>query len=100
MVAAGHVDPALCPKVALSKQEHGHQRGHASNIKPVNLIEQYLIVDQAHHEHRAHAGQHPVNLSHVGSGKLGVHGGALDFHNAQTANHEHEAQQDPVEIAV
>src|SRR5580658_2360112 len=100
VVPAGHVDPALRPQVPLSEEKHSHQGGHTGDVEPVDLIEQRLIVDQADQKHGANAGQHPVDLFDVGSGELGVHGGAVDFHYAQAADHEHEAQQDPVEIAV
>ena len=45
----------------------------------MHLIEQRLIIDQAHQEHGSDTAYDPVNLPNMRPGKLGVHGGALDL---------------------
>src|ERR1035438_7414470 len=84
MSAGRHFDPAPSPKILLSEQKHRNQRGESGNIHPMNLFEQGLIVEQADQEHRAQSRDNPVDLPDVGSGELGVLGGAMNLHYARS----------------
>ena len=99
VIAAGHFDPPPRPQVLLSKDEYRHQRGDRRDVKPVDPIEQYLVVHGTDYKHGPHSTQNPVNLLEVRPGKLCVHRGAADFHHSQPADHEHKAQQQPVKIS-
>ena len=100
MLPSGHFDPASCPQIFLPEDHHGHQRSDGSDVHPVHLIEQRLVVDQAHHEHGAEAANDPIDLLDMRAGELSVRGGALDLGDAKGADQQDEEQQIPVEVAV
>ena len=92
VVAARHLDPAPRAQILLPEHQHRHQRTHTRYVEPVNLLQQGLVIDQAHEKHHAHAGKDPVDLLDVRPRKLRVLGGALNLHHAQSTNDEHEDQ--------
>jgi hypothetical protein len=100
MRTAGEFDPALRTQVFLPKQKHRNQRRQCGNVDPMDLFQQGLIIEQADQEHRGHARCDPVDLLEVGAGKLRVLGRTVNLQHAERADHQHEAQQDPVEISI
>ena len=100
MGAAGKFDPPPRAQVFLAEQNYADQGGQRCDVHPVDLFEHGLIVQQADQEHGTHTGQNPIDLFEMGAGELGVLGRAVDLQHAQRAEHQHEAQQDPVEISV
>src|SRR5581483_6905944 len=99
VIATRHLDPAPGSQVFLPEYHHRHERADPGNVEPVNLFQQRLVVHQAHEEHHSDSGHNPVDLLDMDSGKLGVHGGAVNLHDAHAANQQHEDQQEPVKIA-
>ena len=65
----------------------------------MNLLQQRLIVHQAHQEHHPYSGHDPVDLLDVRSRELRVHGRAANLHDSHAADEQHEEQQEPVKIA-
>ncbi len=55
VIAAGHFDPALGPQVFLPKDQHSHEGSDRRNIKPMDPIEQRLVVHCADGKHHSHA---------------------------------------------
>src|ERR1700692_3112263 len=66
----------------------------------MNLLKQRLIVQQADEEHRAHPRRNPIDLLDMSARKLGVFGGTVNLQHTKCADHQYEAQKDPIEITV
>ena len=98
MVAA-KLDPAPRAQVLLPEDQDRHQRTNRRNVHPVDLFQHGLVVHQADHEHHRHAADDPVNLFDMSARELGVKSGGIDLHYANSANEQHEAQQQPIKIA-
>ena len=62
VLASRHFHPTSGTQIFLAEDHHHHERGDGSDVHPVHLIEERLIVDQTHHEHGSDAADNPVNL--------------------------------------
>src|SRR5579884_1450947 len=99
VLTSGQLDPAARAQIFFAEQAHRDQRAERTQVEPVNVLHDHLVADQADEKHHGESGGNPINLLNVGAGELGVQGGAVDLHDAEAADQQHEAQQEPVEIA-
>ncbi len=96
----GNFTQRRAPRYFWPKMSTAISDATAGDVEPVNPVEQYLVVQQAHHEHADYARADPIHLPDVGSGELGVFGGAANLQHPQPADEQDEGQQQPVEITV
>ena len=94
-----HLHPSPGAQIFLTKNQNYHQGPNRGEIQPVHSIQQYLVIDETHQEHAPKSTQHPISLLDVRARELGVDGRALNLHDAQPADEQHEDQQHPVKIA-
>ncbi len=82
-----------------SDRQHRHQGDQAEAIDPMHRLQQPVVVDQREDEHRGQPAEQPEDLLGFEPDKLGVQGGAIDLKDADHRKQQHQAQEQPVEIA-
>ena len=79
--------------------QHRHQREQAKAIDPMHRLDQPVVVDQREDEHRRQTAEQPEDLLGLEPDKLGVQGGAVNLKDADDGKRQHQAQEQPIEIA-
>ncbi len=75
------------------------QRNQEESIRPRSEVNQLVVVDLGQQEHGSHPPGDPVDLLGVEADVLGVQGGGINLQHRNRAEHEHDEQESPVEVA-
>src|SRR5215831_976638 len=99
VLPAWELNPPFRAQIFFAEESNSQQRHYGSNVKPVGIFQQDLIVDEAHGQHHGQPEHDPVNLPDVCSGKLGAIGGAVNLQHAKRADQQDKGEQQPVKVA-
>ncbi len=99
-VRAVEADPAFAAENFCAEERDGYQGQDAYAVGPVGDVEQAVVVDEGDDEHQHDADGEEADLFGVEAVEFCVEGGGLDLEDGDEGQEQHEAEEDPVEVAV